>query len=436
MAVTPADSFLSLHETTLMIVTLMCSIILQRKIRSLADRFLYRFTRTILSLYAVCSVTVILVIFFIPAIGQAEEKLLFSGFAFSGNYENRNELYPYSARVELFKDDNGQPLLNKVFNQKIKLRPKEDARLSTDLGRIGMGSQVTVAFALTYENIEYIELRDQIVMYLRLNFNVLAFDRKSKQLIAAYPVRLRYSQTVRDRLTDAEVLELFNTLYLTNDLGINPFDLWLDRFADLRIRDLYNKHLQVRHVDFEPEALTRLAEERVSPKAFANLLANELETSIASNNNVPIVPWSPGEAVGRVMPMRFADGNAFNLNLPVADYEVDFTVRAFRGTSVEEPSSWQKIYRVLGTIKMKDVAAARYILNENIYNTQIITLAKRYNPKIEDWPQYRKTTFELLDETSKQFSGVNSKWLKESASRGSDAESAFHDASKIFEQLK
>jgi hypothetical protein len=436
MAVPAADSVLSLHVTVLMIVTLTGSIILQRKIRSLSDRFLYRFTRTIHSLFAVLLITATLVISFMPEIVQAEEKLLFAGFAFSGNYENRNVLYPYSARVELIKDYNGQPLLNKVFNQKIKLRPHEDARLTTELGRIGEGSQVTVAFALTYENIEYIELQDQIVLYLRLNFNVLAFDRKSKQLIAAYPIRLKYSEIVRDRLTDAQVLELFKTIYLTNDLGINPFDLWLDKFADLKIKDFYNKHLQVKHVDFEPEALTRLADERISPKAFANLLANELETSIASNNNVPIVPWSPGEAVGRVMPMRFADGNAFNLNLPVPDYEVDFAVRAFRGTSVEDPSSWQNIYRVLGTIKIRDVAAARYMLNENIYNTQIITLAKRYNPKIEDWPQYRKTAFELIDETSKQFSGVSSKWLKESASRGGDAEGAFRDVSRIFEQLK
>ncbi|NTW52456.1 MAG: hypothetical protein HGB22_07705 [Chlorobiaceae bacterium] len=372
----------------------------------------------------------------LPALAHAEDKLLFAGFAFSGNYENRNELYPYSVRVEQFKDDNGQPLLNKVFIQKLKLRPKEDGRLSTELGRLGQGSQVTVAFALTYENIEYVELRDQIVMYLRLNFNVLAFDRKTKQLIAAYPVRLRFSEIVRDRLTDAELLDLFKTIYLTNDLGINPFDLWIDKFACLKLRDLYNKHLQVKHVELEPEALAKLSDEHLSPKAFVNLVANELETSIATNNNVPIVPWSPGEAVGRVMAMRFADGNAFNLNLPVADYEVDFAVRAFRGTSVEEPSSWQKIYRVLGTLKIRDVKAASYILNENIYNTQIITLAKKYNPKIEDWPQYRKTTFELLDETSKQFSGVDPRWLKASASRAGEAEGAFREASKIFDQLK
>ncbi|NTU58739.1 MAG: hypothetical protein HGB00_07445 [Chlorobiaceae bacterium] len=371
-----------------------------------------------------------------PRLGQADEKLLFAGFAFSGNYENRNDLYPYSARVEQIRDANGQPLLNKVFNEKIKSRPDLDARLSTDLGRLGRGSQVTVAFALSYENIEYIELQDQLVMYLRLNFNVLAFDRKTKQLIAAYPVRLKYSEIVRGRLTESEVLELFRTIYLTNNLGINPFDLWLDRFAELKIRDYYNKHLQVKHIDFEPEALTKLNDERINPRAFANLLANELETSIATNNSVPIVPWSPGEAVGRVMPMRFADGNTFSLNLPSPDFTVDFTVRAFRGTTVEEQSSWQKIYRVLGTIKMTDVSASATVLNENIYNTQIITLAKRYNPRIDDWPQYRKTTFALIDETSKQFSGPDARWLKESASRGAEAEGVFRDASRIFGQLK
>ena len=410
--------------------------VMQRKIFSPYVPLLYRIIPVIHSFFAISSMAVILVISLIPALANAEEKLLFAGFAFSGNYENRNELYPYSSRVEQLKDVNGQPLLNKVFIQKLKLRPKEDARLSTELGRIGQGSQVTVAFALAYENIEYVELRDQVVMYLRLNFNVLAFDRKSKHLIVAYPVRVRYSEIVKNRLTDSEVLELFKTIYLTNDLGINPFDLWMDKFADLKIRDFYNKHLQVKNIDLEPEALTKLADEHVSQKAFINLLANELETSIATNNNVPIVPWSPGEAVGRVMAMRFADGNAFNLNLPVADYEVDFGVRAFRGTSVEEPASWQKIYRVLGTIKLRDVRAGSCILNENIYNTQIITLAKRYSPKIDDWPQYRKTTFELLDGTSRQFSQVDSRWLKESASRGAEAEGAFRDASKIFDQLK
>ncbi len=373
---------------------------------------------------------------FISSIASAQDKLLFSGFAFSGNFENRKELYPYSSQIELLKSDNGQPLLNKVFYEKIRSRPSDDARLTTELGRIGQGNQITVAFALTYETVEYMELDGHLLLFLGINANVLAFDRATKQLIAAYPLRIRYHDTVTHRLSNEEVVALFKRLYLTNELGINPFDEWLNRFAQISFKGRYTKYLQVKNITIEPEALTFISANNQNPKALKNLIANELETSIASTNNIPIIPWSPGEVVGRVMALRFCDGNTFMLNMPNPDFEVDFSLRAFRGAEVEGSYSKQKVYRVLGTIKILQSDIKKYYLNENIYNTQIVTLARAYDAKVGDWEQYKKTLNELLYETSKQFSNVNSGWIREHASRGSDAIDTFRDASHIIDQLK
>ena len=373
---------------------------------------------------------------FISSIASAQDKLLFSGFAFSGNFENRKELYPYSSQIELLKSDNGQPLLNKVFYEKIRSRPSDDARLTTELGRIGHGNQITVAFALTYETVEYMELDGHLLLFLGINANVLAFDRATKQLIAAYPLRIRYHDTVTHRLSNEEVVTLFKRLYLTNELGINPFDEWLNRFAQISFKGRYTKYLQVKNITIEPEALTFISANNQNPKALKNLIANELETSIASTNNIPIIPWSPGEVVGRVMALRFCDGNTFMLNMPNPDFEVDFSLRAFRGAEVEGSYSKQKVYRVLGTIKILQSDIKKYYLNENIYNTQIVTLARAYDAKVGDWEQYKKTLNELLYETSKQFSNVNSGWIREHASRGSDAIDTFRDASHIIDQLK
>ena len=373
---------------------------------------------------------------FISSIASAQDKLLFSGFAFSGNFENRKELYPYSSQIELLKSDNGQPLLNKVFYEKIRSRPSDDARLTTELGRIGQGNQITVAFALTYETVEYMELDGHLLLFLGINANVLAFDRATKQLIAAYPLRIRYHDTVTHRLSNEEVVTLFKRLYLTNELGINPFDEWLNRFAQISFKGRYTKYLQVKNITIEPEALTFISANNQNPKALKNLIANELETSIASTNNIPIIPWSPGEVVGRVMALRFCDGNTFMLNMPNPDFEVDFSLRAFRGAEVEGSYSKQKVYRVLGTIKILQSDIKKYYLNENIYNTLIVTLARAYDAKVGDWEQYKKTLNELLYETSKQFSNVNSGWIREHASRGSDAIDTFRDASHIIDQLK
>ena len=373
---------------------------------------------------------------FISSTASAQDKLLFSGFAFSGNFENRKELYPYSSQIELLKSENGQPLLNKAFYEKIRSRPNEDARLTTELGRIGQGNQITVAFALTYESVEYMELDGHLLLFLGINANVLAFDRATKQLIAAYPLRIRYHDTVNHRLSNEEIVGLFKRLYLSNELGINPFDEWLNRFSQISFNGRHTKYLQVKNIAIEPEALTFISDNNQSPKALKNLIANELESSIASTNNIPIIPWSPGEVVGRVMALRFCDGNTFMLNLPNPDYEVDFSLRAFRGAEVEGSYSKQKVYRVLGTIKILQSDIKKYYLNENIYNTQIVTLAKAYDAKVENWEQYKKTLNELLYETSKQFSNVNSGWIKEHASRGSEAIDTFRDASHIIDQLK
>ena len=377
-----------------------------------------------------------MVLAFVSSTVSAQDKLLFSGFAFSGNYENRKELYPYSYQIELLKSENGQPLLNKVFYEKIRNRPSEDARLTTELGRIGQGNQITVAFALTYEKVEYMELDGHLLLFIGINANVLAFDRTSKQLIAAYPLRIRYLDSVNHRLSDAEIVTLYRKLYLTNELGINPFDEWLNKFAQIAFKGRHTKYLQVKDIDIEPEALKFITANNQSPKALKNLIANELESSIASTNNIPIIPWSPGEVVGRVMALRFCDGNTFNLNLPNPDYEVDFSLRAFRGTEVEGAYAKQKIFRTLRTIKIYQPDIKKYHLNENIYNTQIVTLAKAYDARVEDWEQYKKTLNELLYDTSKQFSNVNSGWIKEHASRGADAIDTFRDASKIIDQLK
>ena len=377
-----------------------------------------------------------MVLAFVSSTVSAQDKLLFSGFAFSGNYENRKELYPYSSQIELLKSENGQPLLNKVFYEKIRNRPSEDARLTTELGRIGQGNQITVAFALTYEKVEYMELDGHLLLFIGINANVLAFDRTSKQLIAAYPLRIRYHDSVNHRLSDAEIVTLYRKLYLTNELGINPFDEWLNKFAQIAFKGRHTKYLQVKDIDIEPEALKYITANNQSPKSLKNLIANELESSIASTNNIPIIPWSPGEVVGRVMALRFCDGNTFNLNLPNPDYEVDFSLRAFRGTEVEGAYAKQKIFRTLGTIKIYQPDIKKYHLNENIYNTQIVTLAKAYDARVEDWEQYKKTLNELLYDTSKQFSNVNSGWIKEHASRGADAIDTFRDASKIIDQLK
>jgi hypothetical protein len=151
---------------------------------------------------------------------------------------------------------------------------------------------------------------------------------------------------------------------------------------------------------------------------------------------VPIVPSSAGEAVGSKMAYRFSDGNAVQLNLPLPDYEIGFTIRGFRSKSVEQAASTQDIYRVLATIKIEQPDLNKIYLDEKIFNTLIVNKPKASGLVVDPWHQHYKTLIELISDMSQQFSKVDSKWLEESAARGVAAQEAFENAVKFFNELK
>ena len=366
----------------------------------------------------------------------SQERLLFSGFAFSGNYENREFLYPYSSKLAAEKI-NGQPSLDKVFLYRLRKNPEAISRITADLGRMGKGGgQISLAFALNLEDVEYQEVGGKLIVILRLYSTVLAFDRDTNSLVATYPVRVRYSTIMQSKPDQATLLNMFRSLYLTDDLKVNAFDVWISRFNALEIKSKYAKYLQVKNITFEPEARQLIPQSGKTESALKNQIANALETAISHANNVPIVPSSAGEAVGSKMAYRFSDGNAVQLNLPLPDYEIGFTIRGFRSKSVEQAASTQDIYRVLATIKIEQPDLNKIYLDEKIFNTLIVNKPKASGLVVDPWHQHYKTLIELISDMSQQFSKVDSKWLEESAARGVAAQEAFENAVKFFNELK
>jgi len=367
----------------------------------------------------------------------AGEKLLFSGFAFSGDYAHRTELYPYTSQIFA----GNKRVLDDAFRSRLMARPVALEKVSLELGKIGSGTQLSVAFALNYEDVETQVLDGQYLVILRLYASILGFDRDSKSLVAAYPVRIKYSTVMNHPPTDAEKLKLFKSLYLERLSGkdgdsVNAFDEWLERFEKVEIKSKYSKYLRVTNVVVDEDAKKVLSEAKKNERAFKNQLAQALETAISYHNNVPVVPSSTGEAIGAKMAYRFSDGNSLDLKLPDPDYQVGFVVRGFRYKPVQDGNSKQDIYRVLATILIDQPDLNKQYLNEKIYNTNIVVVPAGTTLKIDNYATYYKTLIELVNELSRQFSKPDTSWMKEHVANGADAESAFEKTNELFKGLK
>jgi len=367
----------------------------------------------------------------------AQDKLLFSGFAFSGDYGHRTELYPYTSQIAA----SNKLALDEMFRKRLMLRPSAMEKITFELGKIGVGSQLSLAFALNYEDVEVQELDGKNLVILRLYASILGFDRDTKSLVATYPVRIRYSTHMDHKPTEAEKLRMFRSLYFEQLSGgdgtsVNAFDEWLDRFEKVSIKPKYSKYLRVTNISLEEDAKKVLSEAKKKESAFKNQVAQALETAISYYNNVPVVPSSTGEAVGAKMAYRFSDGNALDLKLPEPDYAVNLALRGFKSKSIQDGSSAQDIYRVLATIVLEQPDLNKQYLNEKIYNTLIVVKPAGTSLKVESWPSYYKTLVELINELSQQFSKPDTSWMKEHVASGSDAEPAFEKTQTLFKGLR
>lgn len=365
-------------------------------------------------------------------VAQTQAQLTYAGFGFSGDYANRSKLYPYSADLA---DEEDRKYFDRLLRERLAAHPRAAARLSLDQANASL-DQNSVAFALAQESVEQQRMEGKYWIILTLHANILAFNKRSNSIVATYPVRLRLARANPAPLSEGELKEWVRSAYASSDPDANVFDLWLDRLATLKPRSGAVRYLRVTNVAFTPEAEAILNVEKLDVKALRNQIANNFEASVAEATQVSLVPNSVGEAIGNKMACRFADGAQIALNLPNADYALTFTVRGFASKTLEKPAYFQDIFRVLGAVSLVQPDLNEVYLNENVYQTEIVTRPRNSQLELNSWPQYYKTLQLLIAGVARQMNREDDKWLAEGASRGLEAKPGFLKTNHIITELK
>jgi hypothetical protein len=361
-----------------------------------------------------------------------QAPLLFAGFAFSGDEKNERALYPYSA--ELSAETSGQ-FLNDTLKKKLMSRASLADRVSAGLSD-GKTDVTSIAFALVQENHETQMVDGRYWGIVTLQADVLAFNESSHSVVASYPIRTRLAHVKNAPFTDADFRAMTREAYTSDDPGANIFDLWLNRFEKIQIRPGAVRRLRVTDITITPEAERVLREAGKSTPAIRNQVANFLEAAVAEGAGISLVPQSVGAAIGNNMSLLFADGKSSDLVLPPADFALTFAIRDFVSTTLDQPQYFQDVFRVKGTIALKETETAHVYLDENIYDTLIVTRPKRADVRLSQWDQYFKVLQELIFTVGREMNTVDESWLKQNASRALEAKAGFIQSRDLLAKLR
>ncbi|HEX7931693.1 MAG TPA: hypothetical protein VF573_01240 [Paraburkholderia sp.] len=348
------------------------------------------------------------------AMSAANAKdLYFAGFSFAGDHSQNSQRYPYAEALQEEKAPNGMNVLDAALREQLAALDRSDITLKYGFGDTHSGNASALAFALQQESVEDVKRGDKDLYVYRVIGDVLVFDMQSKALLLDIPAMAQYQDVGTPGRTPDEHRKVFRKMYLEKSFGANVFAEWVRRLKDAPVGKTYTSYIGVRNVTIAPEAEAVIHDALKQDDAYQTEVAQAFEYSLASAQNVGLVPYTKGQAIGQSMVARFANGDSYMLNLPDPDFVVDIRLRAFRRAQVQTSATEQYVFGSFITLEVEQPQLQTKYVSADFKNLNYVVLDRSAGFTPNDWDAYQTSLRRLFTVLAQQISKRDSKTLAE-----------------------
>lgn len=344
------------------------------------------------------------------------QDVYFAGFTFIGNNDQNNLRYPVATKLVSEKNSDNVSPVDLAIRKEIANLKRKDISIKTDQGKLSSGNSVAMAFALNDESIESVKWEGRNLYIYRVVAQILVFDFYEKKVIANYPVMVQY-QDISDTLRNSTEHEaVFRKIYLAEDFKENIINEWMRKLETATIKPSYNEYLQIRSVKLDNGVYENLPESLKKPNLYEIQVAQTFEYMLATNQNVPMLPYSAGQSItgqnaggknNNGMLARFSDGSQMVLNLPSPGFVIDLLVRPFKSTSEINNGIKQNAYGAFITLKVEQPDLQKVAIDSKFKYVNYISYSNNSDTQLDDWQAYQTSLRALFSNLTKQISERN-----------------------------
>ncbi len=343
----------------------------------------------------------------------------FAGYAFLGDHASIKSSYPYSAALLEERDDQGVPLLEIALGKHVATVRNAGLNIITaSLGDYKSGDAISLAFALDRENILLEQQADGLYKILiDLHAQILVFDFSEMKIIGSFPVAIQLRDAVRQKPSRAYLMDAIRNLYLSKKFGANIFESFAKRLAGITVRPSYGNYIKVTKVTLGKTIRTQIP--NTGPRAhedYKTYIAQTVSKYLSLNQNVAVLPYTKGQAIGAKMTARFSDGDVYNLTVPEADYSIEVNMPGFvKAVVAEDDSARAWIYVSFLGIKVGQPDLGKTYLDVQ-FKHGITKTVPRNLKNVDHWSKYQVAFMGLVNGFTKQISVRSWDWLSERTS--------------------
>lgn len=350
-------------------------------------------------------------------------KLYFAGFSFTGDYENKKDVFKYFRKLGDKKISNffiniAQNLDTRYFdlladpdkNKLIKLKDN-DANI--------------LAFAITHEDfaIEKSYNSGQEIGFYEAYFNIIIYDFNNRNLLTSIPVSVHLTISRPNKISTQDILSEIQKLYFGEGNRIENslfFDDIQNKLKNLKIKRKYTNKVGVTKTFIESDAKKMLPSYfKNNLNAYKNYVSQVLLTNLSKHNDLAFVPYNEGELYGKTLKLRFVNQRLIhNVYLPDPDIHIYLKIMNFKNVLAEENAS-EKLFYYASYINVKFIQPELYEMNaeqgtyfnENLRGVQKETIPKGI-ARVDDWRKYMFNYNSLCNDFSINIKKFDNAWAK------------------------
>jgi hypothetical protein len=347
-----------------------------------------------------------------PARGDTQ-GLIYAGAAFQGDYAQRSERTPYAAALFAETEDNGQSRVNAQLEALLATAYTGDRPLLDGAVSVTDSSGLALSFAVAGESVESLRYGDQHLYVYRALASVLLFDFDRKILVANYPVMVQFQDLTAEPRNGRAHEGVFREIYLgTGERSL--LTAWVERLNRVTIQETLPAYLALGSLTLEAPLKAALPD-GVTEARYLTETAQLFESLLADLTGVSFVPYSTGEAVGRVMPLAFQDARVFQLTLPEPNFVFDVTLEPFKHLEQRSRGTVKHAFGAFADIRFSLQATGfkKTFLEARFRNINQLAFLEKDAVALDVWQSQQSTLRGLFVAFAKQLDRPDDKALKD-----------------------
>ena len=353
-------------------------------------------------------------------------NVIYAGFSFSGNYIDKDIGIKYTENIIKNSDEPFNVISKSLLNEIKQTNPKY-FNLSFDYADLNQGNSEAIVMAVTLDNeyyfSEYEPLTKTYINNIQMFFTIMFYNFNTKTLIASIPYDVTMPFLTKEKVSNSQItneIKKFYTVGLKSaDDGsiINAFTQVKKILNEYQLKDKYKFRIGVRSITIEDKAISNIPVVfQNNQNTFKNILAQSFAGRLSTHNDVALVPFTEGMAIGGAMKQQFVNSNEiYDIKLPKPEFVIDLTLRGYKkklakSSDVENLYWWASFINI--TILQPD-------LNKVYFNENLKNLLKKKIPAqikdIDDWYKFYMSTIQLFDKFALNVSSPDQKWTSKTS---------------------